>query len=317
MKRVLVGVLASIVAVGLMASGAEAEKKKGRKSKKAAGAPTSEMIAKSMTDVKWGMDKAALADVFVKKIKEKYKPLVAKTHDAVEEDRLRNELRAEIKAVHDGQVEFNGRTTGWDVSFLRGEFVQNNNESMLVVRDENSQNFYFFIGDKLWKWYKAFDSQVFPAGDFAQFAAAVQRRFGEGKEVQGALRPGEEERHWIEWQDKGTRLRAVDQTDFYGFYCLVFEEKETVNALAKLRPEATRQERTSGHSVVDSVTSESSGDADDSPNIVDRITGKLRKVEQAPEDEAPQGKSGKGARAKKSGAPATGVSSDDDPLRGL
>jgi hypothetical protein len=306
--------LASVLAVGLLASGAEA-KKKGRKTKKEAAAPTSEMIAKSMADVKWGMDKATVADVFVKKIKEKYKPLVAKTHDAVEEDRLRNELRAEIKAVHDGQVEFNGRTTGWDVSFLRGEFVQNNNESMLVVRDENSQNFYFFMGDKLWKWYKAFDSQVFPAGDFGQFAAAVQRRFGPAKDVTGALRPGEEERHWLEWQDKATRLRAIDQTSFYGFYCLVFEEKETANTLAKLRPETAAEQKSSRHAVVDSVTGERSDD-DDSPNIVDRITGKMRRVEQAPEEESPRGgKSGKPARSK---APAaTGVSSDDDPLRGL
>lgn len=317
MKRVLVGVLTSILAVGLLASGAEAEKKKkGAKSKKVAEAPTSEMIAKSMSDIKWGMDKASLAHVVVKKIKERYKPLVAKTHDAVEEDRLRTQLRDEIKAVKDGQVEFNGRTTGWDVSFLKGEFSQNNNESMLVTRDENSQNFYFFMGDKLWKWYKAFDSQVFPAGDFTQFAAGVQRRFGNGKEVRGALRPGEEERHWLEWQDKATRLRAIDQTDFYGFYCLVFEEKDTVNNLARLRPEVEKREA-SRHALVDAVTGERTSDPDDAPNIADRISGKLREVEQAPDEEAPKGKKGKGGRSGGSGAPARGVDKADDPLIGL
>jgi hypothetical protein len=315
MKRVVVGLLASILAVGLLASAVEAQKKKKGKSKKAAEAPMSESIAKSMADVQWGMTKSAVADVFVKKIKEKYKPLVAKTHDAVEEDRLRSELRAEIKAVHDGQVEFNGRTTGWDVSFLKGEFSQNNGESMLVVRDENSQNFYFFAGDKLWKWYKAFDSQVFKAGDFGQFAAAVQRRFGDGKEVTGALRAGEESRHWLEWQDKSTRLRAIDQTDFYGFYCLVFEEKSTVNEMAKARPDADKKEA-SRHALVDSVTGDRTVDPDDAPNIADRITGKMRRVEQAPEDDAPKGKKGKGGRGGSAPA-ARGVDSDNDPLQGL
>ena len=62
---------------------------------------------------------------------------------------------------------FRGTSTGWDVSFLRGEFTHGNDESMLVMRDENSQNFYFFFGGKLWKWYKAFDAEVFAAGDFA------------------------------------------------------------------------------------------------------------------------------------------------------
>ena len=120
------------------------------------------------------------------------------------------------------------------MSFLKGEFTHNNDESMLVVRDENSQNFYFFIGGKLWKWYKAFDAAVFPAGNFATFAGAVAAPLRQGASTRKAsFAPGEGERHWLEWQDKQTRLRAVDQTDFYGFYCLVFEEKATLDNLAR------------------------------------------------------------------------------------
>ncbi len=317
MKRILSGLLISVLAIGLLASGAAADKKKAKKSKKAAEAPASEMIAKSMAELKWGMPRAEVAKVFTQKIKAKYKPLVAKTRDAVEEDRLRTELHDEIKALRNGQVEFTGRSTGWDVSFLKGEFSHNNNESMLVMRDENSQNFYFFLGDRLWKWYKAFDSNAFPAGGFAGFSAAVQRRFGVGKEVQGQLRPGDDQRHWLEWQDKTTRLRAVDQTAFYGFFCIVFEDKETVNTLAKLRPAAVKTDL--HHALVDSVTGERSTDPDDSPNIADRITGKLREVEQAPEEsETPKAGGAKTKRSKSASAPSsTGVSADDDPLRGL
>ena len=53
MKRVLVGIVVSILAVGLSASGAEAEKKK--KAKKKDAAPASAQIAESMGDLKWGM----------------------------------------------------------------------------------------------------------------------------------------------------------------------------------------------------------------------------------------------------------------------
>jgi len=89
--------------------------------------------------------------------------------------------REEVDAIRKGAVEFDGRSTGWDVSFLKGEFSQGNDESMIVVRDVNSQNFYFFIGGKLWKWYKAFDAAVFPADNFAAFGSAVQRKFGDDK----------------------------------------------------------------------------------------------------------------------------------------
>ena len=39
-----------------------------------------------------------------------------------------------------------GSSSG-SVSFLKGEFTHGNGESMFVVRDKNSQNFYFFINN--------------------------------------------------------------------------------------------------------------------------------------------------------------------------
>jgi hypothetical protein len=284
--------------------------------------PVSAEISKSMGDLTWGMSKDDLQKKLIDKIKETYRPLVAKTRDSVEEDRLRQKATEEMKRIRDSFVEFTGTSTGWDVSFLRGEFTHGNDESMLVMRDQNSQNFYFFIDGRLWKWYKAFDAEVFRSGDFSGFAAAVQRRFGAAKDVQAELVPGSGQRHWLEWQDDKSRLRAVDQSDFYGFYCLVFEEKATVGKLAQLRTN-TREVGNKQHALVDAVTSAPSRDADNSADVVDRITGKMRAQREAPS--ASSGKGSKGGKASSSSssdsepsAPApTGVKSDDDPLRGL
>jgi hypothetical protein len=319
MKRVLVGMLTAALAIGLAVSGAEAQKKKKGGKKREEAVPTSEKIAESMTDLKWGMSKDDVLNKFIGKVKEKYRPLIGKTKDAVEEDRLRQEAKQEIDAIRKGYVEFDGRSSGWNVSFLKGEFTHGNDEAMIVVRDGNSQNFYFFIGGKLWKWYKAFDASVFPVGNFDQFASAVQRRFGNAKQAKGELVPGEGERQWLEWQDKQTRLRAVDQTSFYGFYCLVFEEKATVNNLANLRRN-TDDKSDKRHAMVESVTSERSEQPDDAPNIADRITGRLRQSEQAPEpsDDASQASASSKGKSKKdkekSEAP---VDSSDDPISGL
>jgi hypothetical protein len=319
MKRVLVGMLAAALAIGLAVSGVEAQKKKEGKKREEA-APTSAKFAESLADIRWGMSKDDLMNKFIGKIKEKYRPLIGKTKDAVEEDRLRQEAKVEIDAIRKGYVEFDGRSTGWNVSFLKGEFTHGNDEAMLVIRDSNSQNFYFFIGGKLWKWYKAFDASVFPVGNFDQFASAVQRRFGNAKQNKGELRPGEGERQWLEWQDKQSRLRAVDETGFDGFYSLVFEEKQTVDSLAKLRSN-TSDDGKKQHAMVESVTSERAEQPDDAPNIVDRITGRLRESEQAPEPAGDSGETaatGKGKskkdKAKPSGAP---VESSDDPISGL
>jgi len=311
----LVGVVVLCLATVAQAAPAKGGKKKGKAAKEEK-TPVSAEISKSMSDLNWGMNKDELQKKLIDKVKEHYKPLIAKTRDAVEEDRLREAATTEIKRIKESFVEFKGTSTGWDVSFLKGEFTHGNDESMLVMRDQNSQNFYFFIGGKLWKWYKAFDAEVFPADSFATFASAVQRRFGPAKEARGELVPGTGERHWLEWQDDGTRLRAVDQTDFYGFYCLVFEQKSTVGNLAQLRGH-TREVANKQHAMIEAVTAKNTADPDNSPDIADRISGNIRAREPAP---APSGKGKKGekAGAEASAAPApTGVKGDDDPLRGL
>ncbi len=323
MKRYFVGFLSAVLACGLVAGSAAADKKKKKGgAKTAAAAPMSAKIAESMADLKWGISRDDLLKKFTDQIREKYRPLIAKTKDSVEEDRLRQEARQALDAIKKSAVDFDGRKSNWDVSFLKGEFTQGNDESMLVVKDENSQNYYFFIGGKLWKWYKAFDAAVFPAGDFGTFASAVQRRFGKAKTNQGELRPGEGTRNWLEWQDKSTRLKAVDQSAFYGFFCLVFEDKGTLDSLARLRSN-TPEEGQKGHALVDAVTSGRTEEPDDAPNIADRLTGKIRQSEQAPEQGASSSDdqaSTRKPKPKSKGKPTpepSAVRDGDDPLSGL
>jgi len=319
MKRLSIGLqllCALLLSVNGVAHAAPAHAGK-KKAKKGAveAVPVSAEISKSMNELSWGMTKDELQNQLITKIKEKYRPLVSKTRDAVEEDRLRTAASDEMKRIRDSFVDFKGTSTGWDVSFLRGEFTHGNAESMLVSRDQNSQNFYFFIHGKLWKWYKAFDAEVFRAGDFQTFANSVQKRFGPARDASGELSASSGKRHWLEWQDDKTRLRAVDQSDFYGFYCLVFEQKATVENLAKLRTH-TREVAEKQNALVDAVTAPASqDDSDRSPDVVDSITGKSH----GNRDSATA--SAKGAKGRKAAAapaaPPRGVTSDDDPLNGL
>jgi hypothetical protein len=311
----LVGVAVLCLATVAQAAPAKGGKKKGKAKEEKV--PVSAEISKSMGDLKWGISKDELQKELIDKVKEHYKPLVAKTRDAVEEDRLREAATGEIKRIKDSFVEFKGTSTGWDVSFLKGEFTHGNDESMLVMRDQNSQNFYFFIDGKLWKWYKAFDAEVFPADSFATFSSAVTRRFGPAKEARGELLPGSGERHWLEWQDEGTRLRAVDQTDFYGFYCLVFEQKSTVGNLAQLRTN-TREVGDKKHAMIEAVTAKgNTADPDSAPDIADRISGNVRARPEPVAAPSGKGKKGEKPGAEASSAAPSGVKSDDDPLRGL
>jgi len=330
MKRWFIGCLTAVLAVGIVATDVSAQRRRKAKNKPAeAEVPTSPEISRSMGDVRWGMSRADVQKLLEKGIADKYRPKLAEARDAQQEDQIRDAARQEIRTLRSSHTAFDGTRTGWDASFLRDEFTHGNGESMLVLKDDNSQNFYFFFNDRLWKWFKAFNAEVFEGQSFEQFQAAIQRRFGDGKENTGELSPGAGARHWIEWQDENSRMRAVDQTSFYGFYCLVFEEKATLNQLASLRPSSGR-ERSGGNSLVDAVTSgdHEAENHDESPNIVDRITGHLRQREDAPapaasnsrrgQSSAPQSGSGtRGQSARSTRAPASSVSESDDPLAGL
>jgi hypothetical protein len=275
-------------------------------------APESGEIARAMGELKWGMTRDQVLEHFMSGIREKYKPLIAKATGALEEDKLRASLRDELGKVRSSVVEFNGRKTGWDASFLKGEFTHKNVESLFSVSDGTSENYYFFIQNKLWKWYKAFKTESFEGKSFDEFAAAIQARYGESTPREGVADNPAGKQNWLEWQDKATRLRAVDNKQFYGFYSLVFEDKATLRKLPELRAVKVAEKR-SGNALVDSITSaEAASEGDSNPDVVDRITGKIRHRPDAP--------AAKGIAEKPPASaplPSGGVAKEDDPLKGL
>lgn len=313
MKRWRVGALFGALVLLTGANAAHAAPKK-KAPKVAQEAPQSAEIAKSMGALKWGMSRAEVLEHFTGAIKEKYKPLLAKAGGAIEEDKLRAQMRDELSRVKSSVVDFNGKKTGADAGFLKGEFTHHNGESMLKVRDASSENYYFFIQDKLWKWYKAFDAAAFEGKSFDQFAEAIQQRFGKAQRREGEAPHGGGKQAWLEWQDPSTRLRAVDNKQFYGFYCLVFEDKSTLQKLPQLRTVKPDPER-SGNALVESVTSGGDSEQDRNPDIVDRITGKIRHRQDGPDAGGKKG--GDAKKPPPPPEPAGGVSKDDDPLKGL
>ena len=264
-------------------------------------------------------------DHFTKQLQERYRPRLAKATGAIEEDRLRGEMRDQQQRMRRTFIRFTGNASGWDSSFLRDEYTHGNNEAMLQVREEetHSNSHYFFINERLWKRYQAFDSSAFGGATFDQFAAAIQRRFGPGVERTGSLVEGRPPTRWIEWQDGTTRLRAVDQSRFYGFFCLVFEDKATLAQLPSLRTH-TIQRTQAGSSIVDSVLvgegEDTSASSDANADVVDRMTGQIRRRQDAPAPGAaapgtPAARTPAGSTPA-AGAPAT-RRAEDDPFAGM
>ena len=292
LSRVLAGVMTSALAVGVVASlAADADaQRRGRRGRRQAQqpqrAPMSDAIGPALQGIEWGWSPDKLMEHHRRKIRSEFQPRINKARDAMTEDRLRHQRDQILRRMRESFIEFNGQTTGYDSGFLRDEFTHGNREAMLRVRGENGDDYYFFIQGRLWKWFHAFDASVFQGADFEQFTQALQGRFGEGLMTTGAPDEGADERQWMEWQDETTRVRAMDNTTFYGFYSLVFEDKRTLSRLDQLRTNRRRRGRRS-HALVDAVTGDGdeAANSDANPDIVDRITGNIRRWQDAPDDD--------------------------------
>ena len=274
----LLSSLLALVVVSLSGD-ADAQRRRRRRTPQAQAepeAPMSEGVAGMLDDVEWGWNQREFLDHMGEELREEYRQRMMKAHDAIEEDRLIAERNQRNQAIVESLIEFNGDRTGYDAGFLRDEFTQNNRELMYRVRSEQGDDFFFFIRGRLWKWYRAFDSRVFGNADFDQFAAALEARLGPGLRREGELYPGAGQRQWIEWQDAHTRVRAIDNTAFYGFFCIVLEDKDTLGRLDELRTHR-REPRDQGHSIVDAVVNDDpNAEQDAHADVVERLTKKSR-----------------------------------------
>jgi hypothetical protein len=162
-------------------------------------------IATSMGDLRWGL-----------------------TEDEVISYAQRTKANVDKKVVN-----FEHKGSKWDNSPIAGEFTYGNNESMVASRTKDADVYYFFSDGKLWKIVKVLKNAK---GDFKKFSAKVESKFGKGRVKKGEVTPGQGNTQWLEYLDRNSRMRAVDNSSKRGGFALIYEEMATVRALASTRP---------------------------------------------------------------------------------
>lgn len=90
---------------------------------------------------------------------------------------------------------------------------------LLRGHDALSRTFYVFRAQRLRMLYVLFEPLTFPEGNFAAFAAHLERRFGPGSWGSSG------QQRFIAWHDRDSHMRAIDQTNRHGFYCLVLQSR--------------------------------------------------------------------------------------------
>jgi hypothetical protein len=177
-------------------------------------------------------------------------------------------------------VKFDGQKSGWDSSIIDKEFGHKNEESMLVMWEKDQRRFLFFWRDKLYKQYIAFNSEhpVFQGKSFDDFAKLIQNRYGQAEMKMAALRTKDDVTlDHLEWPSSADHtLWALDQSSFYGNFCLKLMQTSVFKDVEKMRAERSPK-ASSRNAVIDHITSPEQVKGDANEDIVDRITNKKPK----------------------------------------
>lgn len=288
-------------------------------------APMSTRIEQELQPLRWGVTHAQVIEYFRQRIRGEFAPR-AKNLGQIELFRLNSERDAQIRRIEQTYVEFDGAQPhrAWDQSHIGEEYTHNNNESMLVYADaQGNREFFFFINDHLWK--RARERRlVGVTSSFDQFADQLDALFGTGRRRMNGRRLES-----VDWRDDTTHLRVHDQRTFYDLFLFVYEDSATLGNLATLRrnvPTKNVRAAAQGDRAQPEVGNVS---ADPNADIVDRITGKIRRVQGADAGaaaaasvtNAPAGpgaaRPGPGARPTTPAGRPDGGADDNDPLGGL
>jgi hypothetical protein len=253
-------------------------KKKGAAAPKTAPA-NARAVGELAGKFKWGTSPEEVIKVISDGIHVKYVELAKKEPDVYKQDQLRKDEAEEIQKVKDSYIKFDGVAAGnkeWSTSLIQAEFALRNDEAMVTMWERDQRRFLFFWHDRLYKQYIAFNSEhpVFAGKTFDDFAKIIQNRYGQAEMKFAQKRTSDDMTlHHLEWPASGDfQLYAIDQSDFYGNFCLVLFSPGTAKQVELARTEHNTKPH-SGSALIDAVTQPQKNGNDANENIVDQITG--------------------------------------------
>jgi hypothetical protein len=280
MTRLAIALVAALLVTGTLSGVGEAKPEKAGKAKavdKAAPTASASELDKLKGDYKWGMTPDEVVGKVQERLRATYDEKLKKSaHDPTRHDRIRKEMISEADKLKGKVIKFDGQTTGYDVSIIDQEFVQNNGESMLTAKEDTATRYFFFKDDRLYKMFIALDKEMLQGKSFRDFGKLMQARFGKAREVtvQEKTKAGVQIKldHFVWGSKGGDKLRLVDRSEFYDVYCLVIYDGNV-----EKEQEAIRLSRRTGpkqDALVEAVTSKTANDLDPNDNVLDQITGK-------------------------------------------
>ena len=236
MRSTLLAAILAVSAPGLVANAAPkkaATAKKATAPKKKAAPPVNAEHKKALVELmggfKFGMSKDEVVAALQKQVDAEYDEKMKAAVDISAQDRVRADKKRALAQATGTYVNFDGKTTGWDVSIIENEFAHNTGESMMDRWEneggKNNRRFFFFKDGKLWKMFLSLDVSVLPADkkNFATLEQYMEAKYGAGDiDIESGQ---------ITWHAGEFDARAVDRLKDYDAIGIAIEDPKVRSAV--------------------------------------------------------------------------------------
>ena len=190
-----------------------------------------------------------------RRIQNRYEKLLHAAEDPIARRELEKRLQREIDALIGGLTKFDGQRTGMEVGIAGDEFKHGTGESVLRVREESLDRYYFFIGGKLWKVFGAYVGDSVKETPFVPFLAQMRRRYGRPLKLHRAQREGQRIIVAAEWRSKGVHLEVRDRSEFFQSYTEAFSDPRVRARIDDLRGKPSAKKADAADALIELVTS--------------------------------------------------------------
>jgi hypothetical protein len=285
MRRSGVILLALVLSAGLTATGTAFAKSKHKGGSKGAAPPSAELNklkAIKLGDPKagvfsWGMSPDEVFEKVKGALEARYQKAIDESRaDPGKQQRIRDERAKEIAAVKKSLTNFDGQKSGWDVSIIGPEFMQNNGEAVLQAKEEIWTRYFFFFEGHLYKMFLAFNKDTIGNKSFRDFGKEMAAKYGAPREVyrdekeHGGVKRVLDHYEWA--VSGGDQLKLVDRSEFYGVFCLVLQDARMAEQVAEKR-KVTNPGNVEKDALVEAVVNAKESAQDSNDDIIDRVTG--------------------------------------------
>ncbi len=201
--------------------------------------PAGSRFADLLGGLTWDMSHEAVADHFAAESLERFNARKKSVADSIEIERMRRRMEDDIATLRGNYTKFVPGEDAYRVSIVEGEYATGTGEAVFRVDDAEAQRYFFFINDRLWKIFVAYNLGTVRTRPFPAALREMAERYGKFDEVRREKRrvkkTEEEVLAAVIWQDETVRVRMEDRGPFFGTYVMVVSSRAIEDRIAELR----------------------------------------------------------------------------------